>query len=109
MVIPDSLEKNEEFAGKFMKYGISIVEYSRTLSEPSPRYLHVHTLFYAYMLQSKARQHKGSTQGNQPISKQKKLSFQEQSMNPQPLAFMAGALITIPPSRLQTCMYKPAI
>ena len=34
-----------ENAGKLMKYGISIVEYSRTISEPSPRYLHVHTLY----------------------------------------------------------------
>ena len=32
------------------------------------------------------------------------LSCPEQDMNPQPLAFMAGALITTPPSRLQTCM-----
>ena len=39
----------------------------------------------------------------------KKLSFPKQDMNPQPLAFMAGALITIPPSRLQTGMYKPSI
>ena len=53
------------------------------------------------MLQLKVRQHKGSTQGNHPISKQK-LSSSEQDMKPQPLAFMAGALITIPPSRLQT-------
>jgi hypothetical protein len=34
--IPDSAEEKVAFAGKLIKYGISLLDYSRTLTELSP-------------------------------------------------------------------------
>ena len=68
MVLPDSVEEKREFDGKLMKF-ISL--HIPSLSHYQCVYMYIHHILYVYTLQLKAKQHKGSTQGNQPISKQK--------------------------------------